>query len=813
MNNLLITLRYSTRMLLKSPSFAIVAIITLALGIGANATIFSFVNGLLLRPIPGVQQPDRLAGIYTSDYSSGPYGSSSYPDYVDLRQQADSFSDMAAYDSASLNLTGVETPERLRCALVTSNYFQVLGVGPQLGRTLRAEDDAPGAPATVVLSHPFWKRQFGGDTSVVGRSITLNNVPYIIVGVTAESFHGLRIGSQPDVWLRLAEDHEEGARGNRGIGITGRLRDDASISKAQAQVTAIANRLAQAYPETNLGTLAEPQAARPMSIVREQRIAPSREGGVRGVTVLLFVVVGVVLLIACANVANLLLARASSRRREVAIRLALGASRWRLIRQLLTESMLLSLVGGIAGLILTFWTAGFIPKFFSPGEASELDLTLDWRVLTFTIVVSVLTGILFGLAPALQASKAALVSTLKDEKNSSSVRLNRFGLRGLLVTAQVALSLLLLISAGLFLRSLRNAVTFDPGFDSANLLVASLATGGQQLSKSQLQSFYQEVTENVAAEPGVRSVSMTSIVPLSGGGQRRGMIIEGYQPRPNEDTEINTNTVGLRYFDTIGIPIVRGRDFDERDRVGSPGVVVVNEEFAERYFPGDSALGKRVRVDSQGPFLEIVGVVRTAKYRNLREAPLPFVYLPLGQEMQGNMTLLVRTTGDPANLRTNLRSLLLRINRNVPIYSVKTITEQIDNALSADRMVALLLAAFGAAALLLASVGIYGVVAYAVAQRTHEIGIRMALGAQSVDVLRLVVRQGMLMVLVGVGVGLAGAFALTRLVSSLLFGITPTDLPTFAVVTLGLLLIALIACYIPASRATKVDPLVALRYE
>ena len=813
MKSLLQNLHYSMRMLLKNKSFAVVAILTLALGIGANATIFSFINGLLLRPIAGVERPDRLVGVYTSDYSSGPYSGSSYPDYLDFKQQADVFTDLAAYDSASLNLSSVEKPERIRATLVTTNYFQVLGLGAHLGRTLGAEDDAVSAPPVTVISYPFWQRHFGGDPSVVGRALTLNNKTYTIVGVTADSFRGMRVGDQPELWLRLEEEKGESARGNRGIGITGRLRDNASLEQAQAQITAIANRLAHAYPETNMGTLAQPNSPRPVAVVTESRIGPSQQSNVRSVMVLLFVVVGLVLLIACANVANLLLARASSRRREIAIRLALGSSRWRLVRQLLSESVLLALIGGAAGLIVSVWTAGLIPKFFSANEANSLDLSIDWRVLSFTVAISFLTGIVFGLVPALQASRPQLISTLKEDKTGASLRLSRFGVRGLLVTAQVALSLLLLIGAGLFLRSLRNAVTFDPGFDTHNLLLASLATSGQQLTKPQTQAFYQELLDNLGSEPGVRSVSLSKTVPLSGGGQRRGIIIEGYEPRPNEDTELNTNVIGANYFNTLGIPVVKGRDFNAGDRVGSPGVVVVNEEFQQRYYVGQSAVGKRVRTESEGPFLEIVGVVRTAKYRNLREAPLPFVYIPLAQEMQGDMTLLVRTASDPSSLRDNVRSVVLRVNQNIPLYSVKTISEQIEAALAADRMMALLIAVFGAAALLLASVGIYGVVAFAVAQRTHEIGIRMALGARSADVLRLVVREGMSMAVAGVVVGFVGALALTRLIGSLLFGVTSTDVPTFALVTLGLLLIALIACYVPALRATKVDPLKALRYE
>lgn len=814
METLFKDIRYGIRSLLKRPGSTSIAVVTLALGIGANAAIFSFVDGLLLRPLAGVERPDRLAGIYTSDYSSGRYGTSSYPDYLDFRRQADAFADLAASESAVLNLAGGDTAERLRGAYVTSNYFGVLGVGARVGRTLRLEDDAQAsANPVVVISHALWQRRFGADPTVVGRPLTLNNRAYTIIGVTAESFRGLRLGAPPELWLPLTEESKVGARGDRGLSITGRLRDGVAIEQAQAQITAIADRLAHAYPQTNLGTLAQPDAPRPMSVIPEARIAPAMQAAVRRVTSLLLVVVGLVLLIACANVANLLLARASSRRREIAIRLTLGASRWRLIRQLLTESILLALIGGAAGLCVGLWTADLIPTFFPPGEASVLDLSLNWRVLGFTAAVTLLTGVLFGLAPALQASRPDVVSALKDEQGGRAHGLMRFGLRNVLVTAQIAISLVLLIGAGLFLRSLRSAVTFDPGFEVHHLLLASFGTGGTGLSKTQIESFYQQLLERVGSQPGVRSASLTTIVPLSGGGQRRNVLIEYYQPQPNEDTELNTNVVGPNYFDTLGIPVVQGRDFSAQDRAGSPGVVVVNEELAQRYFPGQSVVGKRLSTDSEGPYLEIIGVVRTAKYRNLREPPLPFIYIPLAQEMQSNMTLLVRTTTDPASLIPAMRSELQHLDRNVPVYAVKTMTEQIDAALSADRMTAVLLGIFGGAALLLAAVGLYGVMSFSVAQRTREMGIRMALGAQTVDVLSLVVKNGMTLALIGVAIGLAGAFALTRMLATLLFEVTPTDAMTYAIVSVGLLFVALVACYIPARRATKVDPLVALRYE
>ncbi|HEV2904570.1 MAG TPA: ABC transporter permease, partial [Pyrinomonadaceae bacterium] len=441
METLLKDVRYAIRSLMKRPGSTAIAVITLALGIGANATIFSFVNGLLMRPLAGVERPERLVGIYTSDFSSGRYGTSSYLDYLDFRQQADAFTDIAADESGFLNLALPEGSERLKSAYVTSNYFDVLGVRAGLGRTLRSEDDTPGDANPVVISHALWQRQFGADPAIVGRPVTLNNRAYTIIGVTPQSFQGLRLGAQPELFLPLTQESKAQARGNRGLRITGRLRDGVTIEQAQAQIAAIADRLARAYPETNMGTLAQPDAPRPMSVVLEARIGPQQQEGVRLVSTLLLVVVGLVLLIACANVANLLLAWASSRRREIAIRLALGASRARLIRQLLTESILLALIGGVAGLVVGLWTADLIPGFFPPGEANGLDLSLDWRVLGFTGVVTLLTGVLFGLAPALQASRPDMVSSLKDEKGRVRGRM-RFGLRNVLVTAQIAISVL-----------------------------------------------------------------------------------------------------------------------------------------------------------------------------------------------------------------------------------------------------------------------------------------------------------------------------------------------------------------------------------
>jgi macrolide transport system ATP-binding/permease protein len=819
MRTVLQDLRYAVRVFLKSTGFTAAAVLAIAIGIGANTTVFSFINALLLRPIVGVSDPARLVEVYTSDFSSGLYGSSSYPDYRDFRDQTDAFAGLAAFQEtvASFTVAGDDVPERSGGVYVTGNYFDVLGVKPAAGRLFKPQDDErAGAHPLVVISHDFWRRRFDADAAVVGSSVNLDSRPYTVIGVAAQSYLGMRLGERvPDFWVPMAQMPEGDLRerGSRGLDIVGRLKEGATPESAQSQLRSVAARLAAAYPDTNRGTLEHPNDARPITVAPAALVSPRGRKNLRTLSGLLLAVVGLVLLIACANVANLLLARASTRRREIAIRLALGASRARLVRQLITESIVLSLAGGAVGLVISLWTADLLPGFFPAEETALLDLSVDSRVLLFTLGVSLVTGFIFGLAPAIHSSRPDLVTALKDDSSGALAGLRRFGLRNALVIAQIALSLVLLVGAGLFLRSLRNAVNFDPGFDANNLLLASLETRGHELTKEQGAQLYDQLQEGVSRLPGVRAVSFTRVTPISGGGQRRGTIIEGYQPRPKEDTEINTNVVGLNFFRTIGIPVVAGRDFDARDTAKSQPVVMVNEEFARRYYNGQSAVGRRLRTDSEGPFAEIVGVARDAKYRDLREQPLPFIYIPLGQEYQGGMTLLVRTEGDPLSVAPGVRSVMQQLNKNLPLYNVKTMQSHVRSALAVDRMIAVLLGVFGGAALLLAGVGVYGVMSYAVAQRTREIGIRMALGASPRDVLRLVVGQGMTLILVGGAIGLALAFALSRVVSGLLFNLSATDPLTFAGVTLLLGCAALLACYLPARRAAKVDPMIALRHE
>ena len=802
-------LRYGLRMIAKAPGFTVLAMLALALGICANTTIFSLINGLLLRPLTGVKDPDRLVSVYTSDYSSGLYGTSSYPDYIDFRNQADAFENLAAHSQTVMNASGETDIESLRGAFVTANYFETLGVKIQLGGTLQSSGDQ-----SVVISNSLWQRRFHSDPAVVGWTLSLDDKPYTIAGVTDPGFRGLRFGLPPEFWLPVTTDNlASSERGNRGIEVIGRLKAGVTVAQAQTQLTTIAARLAQAYPETNLGTLERPNEPRPVTVAREAWLGPEARAGIVRVSFLLFVVVGLVLLIACANVANLLLARASVRRREIAVRLALGASRFRLVRQLLTESFLLALLGGVVGLIATQWSSGSLPKFFPENAVAGVDLSIDGRVLVFTLGVTVLTGVLFGLVPALQATRLNLLPSLKDDAGAQSRRFRRLGLRDVLVISQLAMSLVLLISAALFVRSLQRAVTFDPGFAARNLIFASMETRPAKLkNQQQIQLFYQETLERIRTIPGVESASLSFITPLTGGGYRRFTVLEGYQPQPNEDTELNTNIIGPKFFETMGIPVVAGRDFTEQDKQGGPLAVIVNEELARRYF-GGNALGKRLKFGTDSPFREIVGVVRTAKYRNLREQALPFIYVPLGQDLQPAMTLMVRTAGDPGLLAGPLSNELRALKEEVQASSVRTMDDLIGGQLAGDRMIAVLLSVFGGGALLLAAIGIYGVMAYSAAQRTREIGIRIALGAEQRDILKLIVGQGMVLIAIGAGIGLALALAATRVLQSLLFGVSATDPLTFTVVLVVLVAVALLACYLPARRATKVDPLEALRYE
>lgn len=826
--------RYGFRVLRASPGFAAVAVLSLALGIGANTSIFSVVNAALLRPLP-VTEPDRLVFVFNGTQAS-PYSTSSYPDYVDYRDKNDVFSDVLTYSGITVSARSDDQTDLLSGSVVSGNFFDALGVRAAMGRTfLPDEDKTPNAQPVAVISHGLWERRFGSDAKVIGQQLTLNGHPFTIVGVTPSEFHGPEVLETNDIYVPLMmqalvrpprggfsgdmNPDMLSKRGPRWLRIIGRLKPGVSIEQAQAAMTTMAAGLEQAYPDTNRETIA--------TLFPVSKVDPQAYSQLVSVAGLLLAVVAIVLLIACANVANLLLARGSGRRKEIAVRLALGASRSRLIRQLLTESVLLSLAGGVGGLLLALWTIDLL-KTATPSDgifSLALDYSLDGRVLAFTSLLSLATGVFFGLAPALQASRPDLVPALKDEASAAAQGRRRFSLRNSLVVAQVALSLVLLIGAGLFLRSLNIAQAIDPGFDAGKILNAQLNINLLRYTRTQGQEFYRQVVERVEALPGVESASLARIVPMTGGGRTSSLLLEGQQPpdrvRSSEGTglqdnpnTVNSNVVGLKYFQTMGIPLLRGRDFSAQDTEGALLAVIVNEAFARRHFDGDEVIGKRVSFrGAQGPWSEIVGVVRASKYRTLGEAPRPTAYVPLAQNHETGMALHVRTIGDPASVAGSVRHVVQGIDQNLPVTNLQPMNEVLGGSLFAARMGALLLAIFGLLALLLAAVGLYGVMSYTVSRRTREIGIRMALGAQTGNVLRLVLKEGMMLVAGGVAGGLIVAAAVTRLLASFLYGVSPLDAVTFVGIPLMLGLVALLATYLPARRATKVDPMIALRYE
>jgi predicted permease len=819
MHTLLRDLRYGVRLMARTPGVALAAIVSLGLGIGANSAIFSLLNAVLLRPMP-VASPDAVVAVYTSDYSSTKYGSSSYPDYLDFRQRTAVLAGLAAYQLRPLSMNAGADTEMAFAELVSGSYFPVLGVGAARGRVLTDQDDRPGAAPVAVISHALWTRRFGSDSTVVGHTLQFNGQPFTIVGVAAREYTGAMRGLAIDAWVPLAaarslahggRDATE-QRGSRGLLLIGRLRPGVTVSQAQAAFDVIAAQLYAAYPQ-QWRTIRH--TGRSISVVseRDSRLHPDLTGPVAGFMALLMVVVGLVLLTACANVANLLLARGAARAREIGVRLALGAGRRRLIRQLLTESLLLAIAGGVFGLAVAWWGTRALMSFKPPVPIPiALDVTLDSAVLLFTIALSFTTGLVFGLAPALHASRTDIMPVLKDDVASRGHR--RSKLRSAFVVAQVACSMLLLVGAGLFVRSLQQARSIDLGFDPSSMIAMSLNPSLHGYDEARGRALYDRLLGRIHALPGVRAASVAESVPLWLFGSRRGTTIEGYQPQPGEDTETAYNVVGPRYFETMGIPLLRGRSFQEGDRSGSPPVVVVNEAFARRYWPGADPLGKRLSAHgTDGPFREVVGVVRTGKYNTLGEAPRPFYYLPLGQEYQGDVTLHVKVETDPRAMLPIVRAAIREVDATVPLFDAKTMDDQMLMALLPARLAGTLLGGFGVLALLLAAVGVYGVMAYSVAQRTREIGVRMALGAGAPDVLRIVIGEGARVTAIGLVIGVSAAIGLTRFVASLLYGITPTDLVTFGGAVAVLAGTALAACYLPARRAMRVNPVVALRYE
>jgi len=797
-------IKYGVRMLVKSPGFTIVALMVLALGIGTNTSIFSVVNGVLLKPLsyPGAERLVWFEGINPHRGISD--SSLSMPDYLDWQSQTDAFESMTAFFQGGIILTSEDAePERIPRAVVTASFFPTMGVNPVQGRALLKEDELSGSAPVAVLSHGLWQRRFGANPNVVGNRITLGGRSVTVVGVMPIGFE---YPAKVQIWMPLRTDPNE-RRDNRYLQVLARLKPTATLDGAQSQIDTLSARLRQQYPETNEGWSARLKSLRDWT---------TRD--VRTSLLLLLGAVGFVLLIACANVANLLLARASARRKEIALRTALGAGRWRIIRQLLTESSLLAALGGAVGLTLSILLTRLLVA-ISPADVPRLDeIGLDARVLGFTVGVVGLVGLLFGLAPALQASKTDLNDVLKEGGRGSSEGHWRNRVRALLVVSEIALSLLLLIGAGLLVKSFVLLRDVNPGFDAQNVLTMRVSLPGARYKEPQQQaSFFRELTERVKALPGVEAAGATLTLPLGGTdfSVGRSFIREGRPLTTEEASDSDYFVVTPDYFKTMRIPVKTGRSFTDRDTAETPPVVVINERIARRVFAGEDPIGKRITVWRDEKFArEIIGVVGDVKSSRLDAETGYQIYVPHAQDAGwGALSLAVRTKGEPEALTSQVRGAILSIDKNQPAHDIKTMDDVFSASVANTRLVVLLFGVFAMFALLLTSIGLYGVIAYSVAQRTREIGIRLALGAQTKDVLRMIITQGMILALIGAGLGLAGAFAATRVMRNLLYGVSATDPLIFIGVALLLTVIALLACYIPARRATKVDPLIALRYE
>jgi putative ABC transport system permease protein len=813
MDALLRDLRYGARALLRRPWLSGLAALSLGLGIGANTAIFSIVNALFLRGLP-VHDAATLVTLNTVDKKNPGMNPMSHLNWKDVREQNDVFSQVAGYDWVPLSVSTGGEANVLFGQMVSGNYFKTLGIKPAAGRLLSDEDDVPGGHPVAVLSYSFWERRLGRRSDVVGAKLLVNSLPFTIVGVSAAGFTGVTIGVQPELWVPMGMNRQIRPNLNwyeerRGLFLfpLARLKPGVTLSQAQAAITTIAQRLEKDFPDDNKD--------RSISLLpfAQSTLFPGLRGAAMAGTGMLMVVVGLVLLIACANVANLLLARATTRRREVAVRLALGAGRTALVRQLLCESGLLALAGAALGLLFAFWAShailGFLPNLPFPVTLT-LNLDLDGRVLAFTLVIALLTGLLSGLAPAIQMARPELVNALR-ERSSAEVRGGARLLTGrnLLVGAQVALSLVALIGAGLFVRSLGAAQKTDPGFDTDHLGLVSFDIGLQGYDEERGLQFIREARERVAALPGVAKATVASAGPLSGS-LARSVFPEGQEGE--RGVLIQVNAVGADYFDTLRVPIVRGRALAETDTKGSVPVVVVNETMAKKFWPGKDPLGKRFRFFGEDQMVEVVGVARDAKYNSLGEDPQYYIYRPLPQDYSSNVTVVARAERDPAQILLPIQREILSLQRQLPLVGLSTVDQVIHNSLWASRLGASLLAAFGVLALLLGSVGIYGVMSYAVSRRSQEIGIRMTLGADRRQVMKMVLLQGMTVVLAGLVLGLLAAYGLTRFVASLLF-VSPADPLVFGGMVVVLAAVGAVANLFPALRATAVDPLVALRSE
>ena len=801
-------LRFAFRMLVKNPMFTCVSVFTLALGIGANTAVFTLVNALLLRPLGGVVEPDRLVQVGRQYADKSYMSDSSYPDYLDYRAQSTVISGMAAVSPTAFHLSTRGETERVEGELVSGEYFDVLGVTARQGRLISALDDREGADPVAVVSARIWERHFGGASDVVGTSIKLDGRPFTLIGVASDRFTGTRIGTPRDIWIPMSTlrwtDRNRALLFERRhaswLEMFGRLKPGVTLEQARAEFSTTAAGLERAYPATNAHASArvEPGLGRDVD-VRED---------VRRFAYLPFAAVGIVLLIACANVAGLLLARADSRQKEIATRLALGAARVRIVRQLLTESAALAMAGGAAGLLIGSWLATWLRSLLPERYlflSFDLDFGVDWRVFGFALTIAMATAVLFGLAPALHVSRPALVPFLKGTRTSG----RRFGtgVRGTMVVAQVALSLTLLVAAGLCLRTLMNAVAIDTGYQAGDVLTARIDLKKQNYTEARGRVFQERVLERTEALPGVVAAGFAVTLPLNDGRWEDGI------RRVGDPTRVQTfqNVVSRRYFDAMNIPLLGGRTFSNQDNQHSPKVAILNQTLARMLWPNESPLGRRVTF--KGEAIEIIGVVRDVKGRNLFEPPGPMLYLPLVQNYQPATVLHLRTAVPPAQLISALHREVRALDADVPLYGITTLAEHVTATLTPQRLLAYLISGFGALALLLSAIGLYALLAQTVAERTQEIGIRMALGAHSPDVMRLFVSGGMKLAVAGILLGLAVAWGVTRSMKHVLFNVSPHDPLTLVISAAVLLLAALAACYLPASRAARADPTTALRYE
>jgi putative ABC transport system permease protein len=801
METLIKDIRYGLRGLWKRPGFSIVALLTLALGIGANTAIFSLINAVLIRPLP-FHDPDQLVWTWGNIRNGGNRASVSPLDYLDYRKRNTTFEEFAAMISVpiSANLTGGGEPERLVAGGVTGNFFKALGVQPALGRTLVLENETPGRDQVAVLSYTLWQRRFGGDLQIINKRITLDDKSFEVVGVMPRDFE---FPATAEIWVPLNFDGSPGMKQRKAhfLRPIGRLKPGVTLAQAQADTDNIARQLEAAYPDTDTGWNLR------LVSLREQIV-----GNVRSTLYILLGAVGLVLLIACANVANLLMAHAASRQKEIAVRSALGASRLRIARQMITESVVLAFFGGTLGILLAIWGVQALVALSGSNLPTTAQVKIDFTVLVFTLTTSLATGVLFGLAPALRTMKLNLVDTLKEGGRTGSEGAQRNRTRSLLVVLESAVAVMLLIGAGLLIKSLVRLENTNPGFEASNVLTMRIDLPQKKYAAPEaLANFWEQFQAHVAALPGVESVGLVSELPLSGQPNDMPYTVEGRAPgAANQAFDDDFRRVNQDYFRTLRIPFLRGRNFTPQEVHDQAQVVIISESLASQTFPNEEPLGKRLIMGFGNQPFEIIGVVGDIRHRSLELAPLPAMYMPA---FEPGSNVVIRTRNDTQATTASVRRELSLIDPNQPIATVRTMDQWLFLAVAAPRYRTGLFSLFAALALLLATVGIYGVMSYSVGQRTHEIGVRMALGAGQVDVLRLVVRQGMSLVVIGVVIGLGGAFALTRVIASLLYGVGTKDPGTFLLVAFVLAAVAFIACYVPAWRATKVDPLVALRYE